>query len=187
MMVLGTASAMYDSSTGWPKLRGAIAEAQNGFGGKFLELADEYTGRQTDGSYPNNEFDSGAVIDCLDVDEPRSISQIQSDANAFAERAPLFGPYLAYGGLTCKYFGQSQEVTISPTQTTNPIVIIGTTGDPATPYEWAQGLNKLLTNSILVSLTGEGHTGQGQGNTCIDDQIDDFYLRGAISTTRAFC
>jgi pimeloyl-ACP methyl ester carboxylesterase len=78
-------------------------------------------------------------------------------------------------------------VTISPTQTTNPIVIIGTTGDPATPYEWAQGLNKLLTNSILVSLTGEGHTGQGQGNTCIDDQIDDFYLRGAISTTRAFC
>ena len=187
MMVLGTASAMYDSATGWPKLRKAIAQAQEGFGDKFLELADEYTGRQSDGTYPNNEFDSGAVIDCLDVDEPRSISQIQSDANAFAEQSPLFGPYLAYGGLTCKYFGQSQEVAISPTQTTNPIVIIGTTGDPATPYEWAQGLNKLLTNSVLVSLTGEGHTGQGQGNTCIDDQIDDFYLRGAISTTRAFC
>jgi pimeloyl-ACP methyl ester carboxylesterase len=180
MMVLGTASAMYDSATGWPKLRKAIAQAQEGFGDKFLELADEYTGRQSDGTYPNNEFDSGAVIDCLDVDEPRSISQIQSDANAFAEQAPLFGPYLAYGGLTCKYFGQSQEVAISPTQTTNPIVIIGTTGDPATPYEWAQGLKKLLTNSILVSLTGEGHTGQGQGNTCIDDQIEDMYLKGSF-------
>jgi pimeloyl-ACP methyl ester carboxylesterase len=183
MMVLGTASAMYDSATGWPKLRKAIKEAQNGFGDKFLELADEYTGRQSDGSYPNNEFDSGAVIDCLDVDEPRTIAQIQSGAKLFTQQAPLFGPYLAYGGLTCKYFGQPEEVKIALTKTTSPIVVIGTTGDPATPYEWAQGLNKLLTNSVLVSLTGEGHTGQGQGNACIDDQIDDFYLTGKLPTT----
>ncbi len=176
MMVLGTASAMYESETGWPKLRKAIAQAQKGYGDEFLKLADEYTGRQSDGSYPNNEFDSGAVIDCLDVDEPRTVVQIKRDAKSFAEQAPLFGPYLAYGGLTCKYFGQSQEVNIAPTKTTNPIVVIGTTGDPATPYEWARGLNKLLTNSILVSLTGEGHTGQGQGNACIDDQIDNFYI-----------
>ena len=178
MMVLGTASAMYDSATGWPKLRKAIAQAQNGYGDRFLELADEYTGRQSDGSYPNNEFDSGAIIDCLDVDEPRTIAQIKRDAKSFAEQAPLFGPYLAYGGLICKYFSQSQEVNIAPLKTTNPIVVIGTSGDPATPYEWAQGLNKLLTNSVLVSLTGEGHTGQGQGNACIDDQIDNFYLFG---------
>jgi pimeloyl-ACP methyl ester carboxylesterase len=176
MMVLGTASAMYESDTGWPKLRKAIAQAQKGYGDEFLKLADEYTGRQPDGSYPNNEFDSGAVIDCLDVDEPRTVAQIKRDVEVFAEEAPLFGPYLAYGGLTCKYFGNSQEVTIAPTKTTNPIIVIGTTGDPATPYEWAQGLNKLLTNSVLVSLTGEGHTGQGQGKACIDDQIDDFYI-----------
>jgi pimeloyl-ACP methyl ester carboxylesterase len=183
MMVLGTASAMYDSATGWPKLRKAITQAQNGYGDEFLELADEYTGRQSDGSYPNNEFDSGAVIDCLDVNEPRTVAQIKRDAEEFAERAPLFGPYLAYGGLTCKYFGQSREVAMAPTKTTNSIVVIGTTGDPATPYEWAQGLNKLLINSVLVSLTGEGHTGQGQGNACIDDQIDDFYLTGKVPTT----
>jgi pimeloyl-ACP methyl ester carboxylesterase len=183
MMVLGTASAMYDSETGWPKLRKAIAQAQKGYGDEFLKLADEYTGRQTDGSYPNNEFDSGAVIDCLDVDEPRTIAQIKRDAETFTERAPLFGPYLAYGGLTCKYFGQSQEVAMAPTKTTNSIVVIGTTGDPATPYEWAKGLNKLLINSVLVSLTGEGHTGQGQGNACVDDQIDDFYLTGKVPTT----
>jgi pimeloyl-ACP methyl ester carboxylesterase len=183
MMVLGTASAMYDSATGWPKLRKAISQAQNGFGDRFLELADEYTGRQSDGSYPNNEFDSGAVIDCLDVDEPRTVAQIKRDAGEFAQQAPLFGPYLAYGGLTCKYFGQSQEETIALTKTTNPIVVIGTTGDPATPYEWAQGLNKLLINSELISLTGEGHTGQGQGNPCVDDQIDDFYLTGKVPAT----
>jgi pimeloyl-ACP methyl ester carboxylesterase len=183
MMVLGTASAMYDSATGWPKLRKAITQAQNGYGDEFLKLADEYTGRQRDGSYPNNEFDSGAVIDCLDVDEPRTITQFKRDAKSFEEQAPLFGQYLAYGGLTCKYFGPSQEVAIAPTKTTNPIVVIGTSGDPATPYEWAQGLNRLLANSVLVSLTGEGHTGQGQGNACIDGQIDDFYVKGLTPET----
>jgi len=183
MMVLGTASAMYDSQTGWPQLRRAITEAQKGYGDTFLKLADEYTGRQNDGNYPNNEFDSGAVIDCLDFNEPRSVEQIRSDAKAFEARAPLFGPYLAYGGVTCKFFSQDTEVTIKPTTTANPVVVIGTTGDPATPYEWAQGLSKLLTNSRLISLTGEGHTGQGQGNACIDDQIDDFYLTGKVPTT----
>ncbi len=183
MMVLGTASAMYDSQSGWPRLRKAISEAQNGYGDTFRKLADEYTGRQNDGSYPNNEFDSGAVIDCLDFNEPRSVERIRRDAKAFEAKAPLFGPYLAYGGVTCKFFNQESEVTIEPTTTANPVIVIGTTGDPATPYQWAQGLSKLLTNSVLISLTGEGHTGQGQGNACIDHQIDDFYLTGKAPTT----
>ena len=183
MMVLGTASAMYDSQTGWPQLRRAIAEAQKGHGDTFLKLADEYTGRQEDGNYPNNEFDSGAVIDCLDFNEPRTVEKIRDDAKAFAAKAPLFGPYLAYGGVTCKFFNQDSEVTIEPISTANPVIVIGTTGDPATPYEWSQGLSKLLTNSRLISLTGEGHTGQGQGNACIDDQIDDFYLTGKAPVT----
>ncbi|CAN2169856.1 MhpC Predicted hydrolases or acyltransferases (alpha/beta hydrolase superfamily) [Candidatus Nanopelagicaceae bacterium] len=183
MMVLGTASAMYDSQTGWPELRRAITEAQKGYGDTFMKLADEYTGRQNDGSYPNNEFDSGAVIDCLDFNEPRSVERIRRDAKAFEAKAPLFGPYLAYGGVTCKFFNQDTEVTIEPMTTANPVIVIGTTGDPATPYEWSQGLSELLTNSRLISLTGEGHTGQGQGNACVDDQIDDFYLTGKAPTT----
>ncbi len=177
MMVLGTASAMYDSQTGWPQLRKAIAEAQRGYGNTFLKLADEYTGRQNDGSYPNNEFDSGAVIDCLDFNEPRSVQRIRRDAKSFESKAPLFGPYLAYGGVTCKFFNQDSEVTIEPTATANPVIVIGTTGDPATPYEWAQGLNEILTNSRLISLTGEGHTGQGHGNRCVDSQVDAYYLK----------
>ena len=64
----------------------------------LIEVADEYTGRQGDGSYPNKEFDSGAIIDCLDFDEPRTITQIKRDAKFFEAQAPLFGPYLAYGG-----------------------------------------------------------------------------------------
>jgi pimeloyl-ACP methyl ester carboxylesterase len=182
-MVLGTASALYDSATGWPDLREAITEAKNGEGDTFLKLADEYTGRLEEGSYRNNEFDSAAIIDCLDFQDRRSIKDMKKDAQVFDENAPLFGPYLAYSGLGCKYFETPKATRILPTKTAKPILIIGTTGDPATPYEWAQGLNKLLTNSVLLSLTSDGHTGQGQGNTCVDSQVDNFYLKNALPAT----
>jgi pimeloyl-ACP methyl ester carboxylesterase len=186
LALLGTASALYDSATGWPKLRAAIAQVKKGKAGKFLELADDYTGRKEDGKYTTNEFDSGAIIDCLDFAENRSVAQMKVDAQAFAEQAPLFGPYLAYGGLVCQYFDKAKETKVVPAKTANPIVIIGTTGDPATPYEWAQGLHKILTNSVLISLTGDGHTGQGQGNKCVDGQVDDFYLENK-TPTRTTC
>jgi pimeloyl-ACP methyl ester carboxylesterase len=176
LALLGVASALYDSATGWPKLRVAIKSVKQGKAGKLLKLADEYTGRTEDGDYTTNEFDSGAIIDCLDFVDNRSVEEMKVDAQAFAEQAPLFGPYLAYGGLVCQYFETPKAKQVLPTKTANPIIIIGTTGDPATPYQWAQGLNKILTNSVLISLTGDGHTGQGQGNKCVDRQVDDFYL-----------
>ena len=180
LALLGTASALYDSATGWPKLRAAIKAVKQGKDGKLLKLADEYTGRTEDGDYTTNEFDSGAIIDCLDFADNRSVEQMKVDAKVFAKQAPLFGPYLAYGGLVCKYFETPETTQVLPTKTANPIVIIGTTGDPATPYEWAQGLHKILTNSVLISLIGDGHTGQGQGNKCVDGQVDDFYLENKI-------
>jgi pimeloyl-ACP methyl ester carboxylesterase len=182
LALLGTASALYDSATGWPKFRAAIKAVKQGKAGKFLELADNYTGRTEDG-YTTNEFDSGAIIDCLDFADNRSVEQMKEDAQAFAEQAPLFGPYLAYGGLVCQYLETPKATEVVPTKTANPIVIIGTTGDPATPYEWAQGLHKILANSVLISLTGDGHTGQGQGNKCVDGQVDDFYLKNGIPAT----
>jgi pimeloyl-ACP methyl ester carboxylesterase len=186
-MVLGTASALYDSATGWPDLRAAIAQVKNGEGGTFLKLADEYTGRLEDGSYRSNEFDSAAIIDCLDFPDPRSIEVMKKNARAFDEQAPLFGPYLAYSGLGCKYFAAPKTTQIQATRTANRIVIIGTTGDPATPYQWAQGLNKILTNSVLISLTGEGHTGQGQGNTCVDLNVDRYLISGSTKSSQVIC
>jgi pimeloyl-ACP methyl ester carboxylesterase len=183
LALLGIASALYDSATGWPMLSTAITEVKKGKAEKFLKLADDYTGRTEDGKYTTNEFDSGAIIDCLDFADNRSVEEMKVDARAFAKQAPLFGPYLSYGGLVCQYFETPHATEVAPTKTANPVVIIGTTGDPATPYEWAQGLNKILTNSVLISLTGDGHTGQGQGNKCVDGQVDDFYLTGKSQKT----
>lgn len=187
LMVIGMASALYDSEGGWPELRTAISEALNGYGDTFMILADQYTGRQKDGTYPDNEFDSGAIISCLDFEDTRTVEQIKSDAAKIAAAAPIFGPYLGYGGLTCKYLEASEPVVVTTTKTSAPIVIIGTTGDPATPYAWSVGLHKLLTNSQLLTFVGDGHTGQGRGNACVDDAIDRYYLRGILPATDLRC
>jgi pimeloyl-ACP methyl ester carboxylesterase len=79
LVVLGTASALYDNESGWPMLRVALKQAQSGRGFMFLSLADAYTGRQLNGSYPSNEGDSGFVIDCLDWNDTRTNEQIAQD------------------------------------------------------------------------------------------------------------
>jgi pimeloyl-ACP methyl ester carboxylesterase len=187
LLMIGTASALYDSEEGWPELRRAIREALDGYGDTFLKLADQYSGRQPNGSYPNNEFESGPIIDCLDFADPRSVNQIRKDAAEIAAAAPAFGPYLAYSGLLCKYFDTPAPFTVKKVKTNAPIIIIGTTGDPATPYEWAKGLAQTLPNSRLLTYVGDGHTGQGRGNGCIDDAIDAFYLDGELPAQGLRC
>lgn len=187
LMVVGAASALYDSENGWPSLETAIEDAVDGYGDGFMELADTYTGRQDDGSYPNNDLDSGAVIDCLDFKDNRSVNQIKKDAEEISIAAPVFGPYLGLGGIMCKYMPSFTPVVITKTTTTAPLVIIGTTNDPATPYAWAVALHKLLPNSHLITYVGEGHTGQGRGNACIDDAVDKYYLQGVLPAENLRC
>lgn len=187
LLVLGTASALYDSYEGWPDLRQAIKEAVAGYADTYLELADLYSGRQPDGTYASNEFDSGAIIDCLDFGDNRSVRQLQRDTIAITAAAPVFGPYIGLSGLTCKYLTTPPPVQVSKTRTGATIMIIGTTGDPATPYAWAQGLARLLPNSRLLTYVGDGHTAQGRGSACIDDAVDAFYLAGKLPVKDLRC
>ena len=179
LVVLGTASALYDRVSGWPQLRAAVKKAFVGNGQDFLSLADQYSQRNSDGTYSNNEADAQFVIDCLDWKGPRTTAQIVSQAKVFADKAPVFGPYLAYGGLACQFF--PKLTTISPVIkkiSTTPILIVGTTRDPATPYTWALDLHNTILNSRLISLNGDGHTGYGHGSSCVDGVVDHYFLTG---------
>ncbi len=193
LIVLGTASALYDDADGWPKLRTAFLEGQRGFGDTFLDLADQYSGRSSDGTYASNELDSGAIIDCLDWPDTRSIEQTKAEAQRFTDRAPVFGPYLAYTNIACKFLTPPTKDKL--TRTTNkitsiktaPILVIGTTRDPATPYDWAVGLHKIFTTSKLISLDADGHTGQGRGSACVDNAVDSYLLQGKTPKKNLTC
>ena len=193
LMVLGTASALYDNIIGWPTLRKAIQEAQQGYGDTFIKLADIYSERQSNGKYLNNQSDSGAVIDCLDWRNTRTEEELQKDAQLYKEKAPVLGPYLAYTGLTCQFFPEPKKDSLTRTTNiikeinTTPILIIGTKRDPATPYEWAMGLSKIVRSSILITLDADGHTGQGRGSECVDQAVDRYFLTGIARLKRLSC
>ena len=170
-------------------MRDAFKEATLGSGESFLTLADQYAGRQENGSYPSNENDALQVISCLDQNNIETVSVFKRDAAEFSEKAPIFGPYLAYAGLACRYFPKLstvEQIKIKSLKT-KPILVIGTTRDPATPYEWAQSLAKVLDGSILITLDGDGHTGHGRGSTCVDSAVDRFLLTGITPKSALFC
>lgn len=190
IIVVGMASSLYDDVDGWPKLRQAFAESAQNYGDTFLQLADEYSGRNPDGTYRSNDFDSGAVIDCLDWKDRRTVDQYKSDAQEFAEKAPVFGPYIAFSGVHCQFFPQPSTQRAPNTLTqikTAPIIVIGTIRDPATPYTWSVSLAKIFTGSRLISLDADGHTGHGRGSACVDDAVDAFLLEGTLPSANLSC
>ncbi len=179
LVVLGTAAALYDRATGWPQLRAALKQSQTGDGDNFLSLADEYAQRNSDGTYSSNEADAQFVIDCLDWKGPRITTEFVSEAKVFAAKAPVFGPYLAYSGLSCQFFPKLAIASpVIKKISTTPIIIVGTTRDPATPYSWALDLHNTILNSRLISLNGDGHTGYGHGSLCVDNAVDRYFLTG---------
>jgi pimeloyl-ACP methyl ester carboxylesterase len=189
LAVIGLASGLYDSQSGWPVLRDAFKEATLGSGESFLTLADQYSGRQANGTYATNENDAIQVIDCLDQGRIKPFSYFKAGATEFAKEAPIFGPYLAYAGLSCRYFPElkkSSKPAITKIES-DPILVIGTTRDPATPYKWALSLREIFKNSTLITFDGDGHTGHGRGSKCVDLPVDRYLLSGKTPAVDLTC
>jgi len=189
LVMLGIASALYDSESGWLVLRDAFRESTLGSGDSFLTLADQYAGRQENGHYLSNENDALQVISCLDQNEIETVSEFKKGVAEFSDRAPIFGPYLAYAGLFCRYLPNLRSVEQIQIESINtkPILVVGTTRDPATPYKWAQSLAKIFSSGVLITLEGDGHTGHGRGSTCVDSAVDWYLLTGATPKSALFC
>jgi pimeloyl-ACP methyl ester carboxylesterase len=189
LVVTGIAASLYDPTNGWPLLAKALTEAftnKNPFG--FFLLSDSYNERDKNGHYVSNQTDIAEVVSCLDFKDPRTLSQIQADAKNFAAAAPIFGPYLAFSGLPCLYW-QAKPVAapVLTHLTTNPLLVIGTTRDPATPYQWAKSLHKALLNSTLITLNGDGHTGANRGSACVDKAMNHYLLTGKLPVHDITC
>ena len=178
LAILGLASALYDDVTGWPKLSIALNQALIGNGTNLLELSDKYSSRSQSGKYLSNENDISQLIGCLDWSTSSEIVQTKLTLQNFVYAAPVFGPYLANNYMACRFLVSEKHFVKFDLklEITSPVMIIGTTRDPATPYEWAVALSKIFANSYLVTLDGDGHTGQGRSNPCIDGAVNAYLI-----------
>ncbi|MFI1064697.1 alpha/beta hydrolase [Streptomyces spororaveus] len=175
----GVIAALYDESA-WPQLREALSSAMNGDGSGLLSLADSYYEREADGKYANL-MSANAAVNCLD--QPAAFSgpeAVDKALPSFEKASPVFGAGLAWAAMNCTYWpvkatGEARELTAKGAA---PIVVVGTTRDPATPYKWAKALAGQLDSGTLLTYDGDGHTAYGRGSDCIDTAINRYLLEG---------
>jgi len=189
LVLLGIVSTLYDSLSGWPSLTLALKNAFKGDSTELLVLADFYVDRDINGHYATNSNDIGYAVNCLDKDNRESPTAMASDAIRMAKVAPHFGSYLAWGLAPCNYWPTPAQPYPAPiaARGAGPILVVGTTRDPATPYQWAQGLARQLSSGVLLTFNGDGHTAYTRGSTCIDNAIDGYLLRSQAPPNGKIC
>ncbi|WP_335936764.1 alpha/beta hydrolase [Streptomyces sp. PTD5-9] len=175
----GVIAAMYDES-GWPRLREALASAAKGDGSGLLALSDSYYEREPDGTYANL-MAANAAVNCLDLPPAFADAQAVTDAlPEFEKASPAFGRAFAWSALNCAHWPVPSRGTPHRIEAEGaaPIVVVGTTRDPATPYKWAKSLAGQLSSGTLLTYRGDGHTAYGRGSDCIDTAINTYLLEG---------
>jgi pimeloyl-ACP methyl ester carboxylesterase len=185
---IGVASALYAGADGYDDLAAALAQAAGGNGSRMLALADEYTGRTTGGKY-SNETAAFYATSCIDAPAPPSVAAVQQLAARAARVAPHFGASTVWLGLPCTLWPVPAEGKVTPIHAPGapPIVLVGTTGDPATPYAWAQALARELQSGRLLTAEGTSHTSYGRGSECVDGTVDRYLLSLAVPAPGARC
>lgn len=150
--------SMY-SKDAWPILEIALAFAAQGDGSVFLGVSDPYRGRKSNGTYSNMQ-DAYLANTCLDYKAPTSTAAYTTLARRLARTAPHFGAFVAYSDLPCAYWPETGVRKPGPVKAAGspPIVLVGTTGDPATPFAWAKSVARQLERGVLVTHRGDGHT-----------------------------
>ncbi len=182
----GVTAALYDQSA-WPALAQGLALAQAGDGSVLLQLADSYDQRNPNGTFSNIAAANTAVT-CADSVVPTSVATYEKLAQTLEAKAPWFGSNEAYGGLECAFwpFHPAHDPVAPRAAGAPPIVVIGTTGDPATPYEWAVKLASELQSGVLLTRVGQGHTAYGQ-STCIDNAVDAYLISLTVPASGTRC
>jgi len=173
----------------WSILSQGLQTAFDGDGTLLLRLADLYASRDEDGSYSDNSAEAIYAINC--IDDPYSIppEDVPAQIPDFEESSPTFGRVFAWGLVGCR--GIQVESSEKPRTVraagAAPIVVIGTTRDPATPYQWAVNLAEQLESGVLVSRDGDGHTGYNSGNDCVDEAVEAYLIEGTVPEDGLSC
>jgi pimeloyl-ACP methyl ester carboxylesterase len=185
---VGTAIAenLYSDSF-WPDMTAMFRDLMAGDADSAFAAADEYNGRNGDGSYQDNSNDVYSAVTCAEGDLGTDDTDTLGDIAVLQQKAPTIGDYFGYDDtfvLDALCSNWPYPVAELPTEFdaegAPPILVIGTSNDPATPYANAVSLSTQLDSGVLISYEGEGHTIYAQGVPCVDDTVDAYLLSGTV-------
>ncbi|MBW5422418.1 alpha/beta fold hydrolase, partial [Streptomyces sp. BG9H] len=184
-------AAMYTPEDDWEPLSEALTEAADGDATGLAELAEgdeapEGTARpearqgardadNTDN--PDNEDEALLAVSCLDIPHPRGARPYWDALAAAGKTAGRYGTSSVVDELVCKDWPAGAERPHRVrAEGVPPVLVVGTTGDPATPYEEADSLAGQFPGGMLLTYEGVGHTAYGRGDACVTDAVDDYLI-----------
>lgn len=173
----------------WFLLSTALSSALEGQGSALMQLSDLYSSRGTDGTYDNNSMEAIYAINCLDDPSSIPFGEVAAEIPAFEEASPTFGDVFAWGLTGCRgsTTRSSEKPLVIDGKGAAPILVLGTTRDPATPMKWAVALADQLDSGVLVERDGDGHTAYNSGNECIDTTVEDYLVDGTVPDDGTRC
>ncbi|MCW8097642.1 alpha/beta hydrolase [Streptomyces tauricus] len=185
----GIAQSLY-SKEFWEYLTEGLQQAYDGDGKVLMLLSDSMNGRNQDGEYSNISA-ANVSINCAD-DKPRyTAADVRAKLPEFREASSVFGDYLAWGMVGCTDWavaGDADHPDVSAPGAA-PILVVGNTGDPATPYEGARKMVDALGKGVGVELTykGQGHGAYDSGSKCVRDAVNGYLLNGRVPAAGTVC
>jgi pimeloyl-ACP methyl ester carboxylesterase len=167
-------SALYSQDL-WQPLAAALDELDGGDPTGVFELADSYAQRRADGTY-SNLFDANTAVNCADDATEITVEQVRDLQDQWRDEYPMFGGPLATSVLTCALWPVAPDpYPTGPAEGAPPILVVGTLGDPATPYESTARLADMLGVGVVLTWEGEGHTAYPD-TACISDAVDAYLI-----------
>ena len=187
LAMTGVLVSLYDQSL-WRYLDQGLTAAENGDGRVLMLLADAYNHRSSDGTYSNLFNGAFHSAYCLDWPVPGDIAEYDKLGPAFTKASALFGPWSQYANLQCGYWpvkprnGQA-ALTV---QGAPPILLVGGTNDPATPYAEAVAVSKQIQGSVLLTRQGNGHTSY-DSSSCAHAAEDAYLISLRLPAAGTVC
>jgi pimeloyl-ACP methyl ester carboxylesterase len=190
LAVTGMFSLLY-SETAWPYLTNALNEIQDeGRGDQLLSAAEGYNGRDDEGGYDNLHA-ANTAINCADFASRPTVEAVHEYEEPFTRASPVFGEHLVWGLLSCANWPVTgvQDQPEVEAEGAPEILLLGTTGDPATPYVGAERMRQELGEGVGVLLTyeGEGHGAYGSGDECVTETVNAHLLAGTTPEDGTVC
>ncbi|WP_412539673.1 alpha/beta hydrolase [Longispora sp. K20-0274] len=170
----------------WPQLARALADVRGGEPTGIFRIADAYYGRDAQGHY-SNLLDANTAVNCADSAKDPTAEQVRVLQGQWRAKYPLFGANLAMGLLTCTYWpGGRDPYSAGAATGSPPLLVVGTRGDPATPYEQTAALATLLGTGRVLTWDGEGHTAYPE-TRCVTDAVDRYLIELVVPPVGTVC
>lgn len=178
------ASSLYDDGY-WEYFGQSISDLSKGDPRRTFVLADGYAQRDPNGTY-STLFDANNAVNCADANYP-TIDEVRSLQTQWRAKYPLFGAPLAIGMLTCSVWPAKKDpYPVGPATGAPPILLVGTTGDPATPYESTAKLADMLGVGQILTWDGQKHTAYPE-TTCVRNAVDNYLVNLVLPAKGLHC